>query len=143
MSTEVAVRVTEHDGFLVMDTLVEHSTPELVVPGEDNTSMGVVALNLKLVGVSKEAYAAMQDLKPGRDGIGAIDCFKTTGNPDQPYAFGFIGFKSLIDTRSADDETTSRQWDLAPYEMFTEIDNDTPEGALEAINEMRSESSEG
>lgn len=137
MSNEVAVTVTLYKGSLVFNTIAEKSIPqELVIPGDGNDSFGVVVMNLKLVGVSREAYDEMKKLRPGRDAIGQLDCWETSGPGD--WAFGFVGLRGLVKLDEVNHETTSRSWRLAPLDQFTIIENVSPEGAMLAIDEYLS-----
>ena len=102
---------------------------ELVSPYDKPGNLGFVVSDVAHVGVSKEAYQALQTLKPGRDGLGEIDMFDTTdGKHVLAVMGGACGLHNIATVE------TSRQWKLPALEAFQLIDNDVPEGAKEAID---------
>lgn len=122
--------VTYYKGHLVVEFHTTESIEgELVSPYDKPGNLGFVVLDVGHVGISKEAYEAMANLKASRDCIGDVDVFWTSAGV---YCFAVMGGAcGLFDVRKAQTSGTYRQAPLADYQL---IDNDVPEGAKDAID---------
>lgn len=122
------VSVTAYNNHLIIEYHAEKSIPDEVVCPFDSSSMGYVILGTEHVGVSKEAYAFLKLLRPGRDSLGELDIFQSG---DQ-YVFGTLGGNCVLCNMNSVE--TSRQWKVPPIERFQLIENDVPEGAKAAVD---------
>lgn len=123
------VSVSAYNNHLVIEYHAEKSIAEEVVCPFDSSSMGYVILGTEHVGVSKEAYELLLKLRPGRDGLGELDCFLCN---DNTYTWATLGGNCVLFNASTVE--TSRQWELPPLERFQLIGNEVPEGAKQAVD---------
>lgn len=123
----LVAHVTHHKGFLVIDLKATKSDPKTCHLSLDNDGViGQVIFDTKVnLGISREAFEAMKLIRPGRDGLGDIDWFKST---KQGHCFSWIGgpkaLKQLVDLE------TSRDWTIGEYVL---IPNDVPDEAKAAV----------
>lgn len=124
--------VTFYKNYLIVDYNTTESDDNISTPF-DTESFGYVVSDVRYISISKEAHWMLTKLKRGSDSIGEIDIFATS---DGNYAFATIGQdKVLLDL---DNSETSRQFVIPPIEKFQIIENEPPEGAMEAIDRMDS-----
>lgn len=124
------VEVTIYKDFLIVDYKTQKSEENIVTPYDNPGNLGYVVLDVGHVSISKEAHNALSKMRKGSDCIGDIDIFSVNnGN----YAFSTFGLdKVMVDVKRA---TTSRQFVVPNIELFQIIENNPPEGAVEAIDE--------
>ena len=128
----IHAKVMEYKGVLVCELVAEKSIEGEVHCSLDNPGVfGQIIMNTgRHLGVSKEAFAILQSLKPGQSSLGEIDWF-TSADSD---CFGWIGGPyALLDPKSIE---PSRQYQVG---AFVEIKNDVPEGAKDAIDNAEEE----
>lgn len=124
--------VTFYKNYLIVDYNTTESDDNISTPF-DTESFGYVVSDVGYISISKEAHWMLTKLKRGSDSIGEIDIFATS---DGNYAFATIGQdKVLLDL---DNSETSRQFVIPPIGKFQIIENEPPEGAMEAIDRMDS-----
>lgn len=78
--------------------------------------------------MSKEAFELVKTIKRGSDSIGDVDWWKCD-NGD--FAFSWFGGPQAL--KQANICETSRQFTVGD---FVEIPNDSPEGAIQAVEEI-------
>lgn len=119
-------KITEYKGKLVCDLLVEQSD---AAPG----SFGQVIIDTpNCLGVSKEAIALLETIRPGSDAIGAVDWFEST----QGLVFAWIGGpKSVVDPSEDGGRIGARGYHV-PSGGYIDIPNESDPGAKEYIDSM-------
>jgi hypothetical protein len=123
-------RVTAYKNILVIEWLTETSDDNVVTPYDKPGNLGYVCNDTNLIGVSDEAYQILKNqIKRSSDAIGEIDAFRCD---DGRYAFATLGGKySLVDPKHA---AGSRTYECPDRGSFQVIDNESPQGAREAID---------
>lgn len=125
-------RITAYKGQLVIELLTQHSIPGEVAVNEClRGDYGQLIMNTeKNLGVSQEAFAILQTLKPGSGGLPAdMIWFDVQENQAFSQTFGWLGGANAI----VDPEWTELDpnWQLGKY---VSIPNTVPDGAKEAID---------
>lgn len=123
-------RVTAYKGILVIEWLTETSDANVVTPYDTPGNIGYVCKDTNLIGVSDEAYQILANkIKRSRDDIVEVDIFRCdTGK----YAFAALGGKyALVHPDHAAGSNTYQCPDRASFQT---IDNESPQGAIDAID---------
>lgn len=112
---------------------------ELVSPYDTPGNMGFVVLDLDHVGISQEAYNALQRVRRGNSGLGDFDIFKSGVAKGQQhnYVLGVLG--GAYGVRKVESIEASRDWVLPDISAFQLISNDVPQGAIDAIDNPSTE----
>jgi hypothetical protein len=126
---KIHANVTAYKGQIIIELLTFTSIPDETHVSMDNPSvLGQMILDSgKHLGVSKEALALIQQVKPGHDSMGEIDWFKA----GEVFAFGWLGGPYKI--VSPEEADASRQFVVGD---FVEIPNVVPAGAKAAIDKL-------
>ena len=131
-------RVTAYKGILVIEWLTETSDANVVTPYDKPGNIGYVCKDSNLIGVSDEAYQILKDrIRRSHDDIGEIDIFRcATGK----YAFSTLGGKyALVHPGHA---AGSRSYECPDRASFQTIDNESPQGAKDAVDKSSAGSNE-
>ncbi|MCA9231758.1 MAG: hypothetical protein KDA57_13995 [Planctomycetales bacterium] len=133
MSVEnLHARVTEYRKHLVLEILAEKSVYDQVRTSKDDIGViGQIVIGSKeFVGISPEAYALLETVKPGRDNMGDLDWFKVD---DGRYCFAWFGSPyRVVDPHHPDFEAAAN-FAVHPGE-FVSVPNDVPDEAKEVID---------
>lgn len=137
-SLTMYARVTAYKGILVIEWLTEKSDEHVVTPYDKPGNIGYVCKDSNLIGVSDEAYEILANkIKRCSDDIGEIDLFRCS---DGKYAFAALGGKySLV---HPDHGAGSRSYECPDRASFQTIDNESPQGAKDVVDQSSAGSNE-
>lgn len=122
--------VTAYKGILVLELLAKASIAGQVHSSLDNPdAFGQVIMNTaEHLGVSAEALALLEQIRPGHDSLGDIDWFASADGQD---TFGWIGGPYALQNPA--EAEASRQYRVGKHVV---VPNTPAEGACQAIDNM-------
>jgi hypothetical protein len=127
MSKPIYTRITTHRGQLVISHEQRESN-EIVTSPFDSSSMGFVIGDTAYIGISAEAHEVLKTIRRGRGAIGDIDLFRTS---DGLYALATLGGANVL--VNPKDAEGSRDYQVPEIKWFQIIENEVPQGAVDAI----------
>jgi len=127
--SDLKVKVTAHENFIVIEPLQLEEDENLIPPG--NGKIGTVLIDTKkYLGMSKEAVKTLKKLKKSLDDIGDISTWKSV---DGKHCFGWIG--SMYGLFNIDKAEGDRNGIIDID--YVKIPNDIPEKAMRAIENYK------
>lgn len=127
-NSNLKVKVTEHRGILVFETINPNEVDADFVPA-GGSNIGCVLCDSKKLGVSPEAMELLKKIKRGSDGLGDPDIFKS----GDKVVFGWLG--NVFALKHPDHCEGSKDYDSFLLNgVCTTIENETAEGAKAAID---------